>query len=85
MPWCSRDVAVKASHLPVPKVTTSPWDELLLPILTKANQPHASPVQGYLQDAASCHELLTVSILQKYNSDLNFFSYFSPVVICCYF
>lgn len=47
------------------KAPLSQWDKLPLPGLTKGNQPHASWLQGYLQDAASRHELLTVLILRN--------------------
>lgn len=67
------------------KAPLSQWDQFLLPVLTKANQPRASQLQGYLQDTTSRHKLLTVLILRKYNSDLNSSSYFSPVVIDLFF
>lgn len=47
------------------KAPLSQWDKLPLPGLTKGNQPRASWLQGYLQDAASRHELLTVLILRN--------------------
>lgn len=68
-------------HLPAPKGTSFPEGPVAATCATQCKPTLCTSAAGVPTGHCLSHDLLTVLMLQKYSSDLFFFSYFSPVVI----